>query len=218
MFTGILISRDEAGQSVTGASLDEAQLPEGDVSIDVEYSTLNYKDGLAITGSSPVVRKFPMVPGIDLAGVVTSSSHADWKAGDRVVLNGWGVGETHCGGLAQKARLNGDRLVPLPSAFTSRQAMAVGTAGYTASLCVDALLAQGVAPAQGEVLVTGATGGVGSVAIALLARAGFRVIAATGKASEADYLRQLGASDIVDRAELSAAGKVRGRIVVDVNK
>ena len=207
MFSAILISKGDAGQSVTVASLDEAQLPEGDVSIDVEYSTLNYKDGLAITGSSPVVRKFPMVPGIDLAGVVTSSSHADWKAGDRVVLNGWGVGETHWGGLAQKARLNGDWLVPLPSAFTSRQAMAIGTAGYTASLCVEALLAQGVAPAQGEVLVTGATGGVGSVAIALLARAGFRVIAATGKASEADYLRQLGASDIVDRAELSAAGK-----------
>jgi acrylyl-CoA reductase (NADPH) len=207
MFSAILITRDDTGQSVTVASLDEAQLPEGDVSIDVEYSTLNYKDGLAITGSSPVVRKFPMVPGIDLAGVVTSSSHADWKAGDRVVLNGWGVGETHWGGLAQKARLNGDWLVPLPAAFTSRQAMAIGTAGYTASLCVEALLAQGVSPRQGEVLVTGATGGVGSIAIALLARAGFKVIAATGKASEADYLRQLGASDIVDRAELSVAGK-----------
>ena len=207
MFSGILISKDDAGQSAAIAQLDEAQLPAGDVSVDVEYSTLNYKDGLAITGSSPVVRRFPMVPGIDLAGVVTSSSHADWKAGDKVVLNGWGVGEAHWGGLAQKARLQGDWLVPLPGAFTSRQAMAVGTAGYTASLCVEALLAQGVTPQQGEVLVTGATGGVGSIAVALLARAGFTVIAATGKAAEADYLKQLGASDVIDRAALSAAGK-----------
>ena len=207
MFSGILISKDDAGQSAAIAQLDEAQLPAGDVSVDVEYSTLNYKDGLAITGSSPVVRRFPMVPGIDLAGVVTSSSHADWKAGDKVVLNGWGVGEAHWGGLAQKARLQGDWLVPLPGTFTSRQAMAVGTAGYTASLCVEALLAQGVTPQQGEVLVTGATGGVGSIAVALLARAGFTVIAATGKAAEADYLKQLGASDVIDRAALSAAGK-----------
>ena len=207
MFSGILISKDDAGQSAAIAQLDEAQLPAGDVSVDVEYSTLNYKDGLAITGSSPVVRTFPMVPGIDLAGVVTSSSHSDWKAGDKVVLNGWGVGEVHWGGLAQKARLQGDWLVPLPGAFTSRQAMAVGTAGYTASLCVEALLAQGVTPQQGEVLVTGATGGVGSIAVALLARAGFTVIAATGKAAEADYLKQLGATDVIDRAALSAAGK-----------
>ena len=207
MFSGILISKDDAGQSAAIAQLDEAQLPAGDVSVDVEYSTLNYKDGLAITGSSPVVRRFPMVPGIDLAGVVTSSSHADWKAGDKVVLNGWGVGEAHWGGLAQKARLQGDWLVPLPGTFTSRQAMAVGTAGYTASLCVEALLAQGVTPQQGEVLVTGATGGVGSIAVALLARAGFTVIAATGKAAEADYLKQLGATDVIDRAALSAAGK-----------
>ena len=207
MFSGILISKDDTGQSAAVSQLDAAQLPAGDVSVDVEYSTLNYKDGLAITGSSPVVRTFPMVPGIDLAGVVTSSSHSDWKAGDKVVLNGWGVGEAHWGGLAQKARLQGDWLVPLPGAFTSRQAMAVGTAGYTASLCVEALLAQGVTPQQGEVLVTGATGGVGSIAVALLARAGFTVIAATGKAAEADYLKQLGASDVIDRAALSAAGK-----------
>ena len=207
MFSAVLISKGEAGQSVEVTQLDEAQLPEGNVTIDVEYSTLNYKDGLAITGSSPVVRKFPMVPGIDLAGVVRESSHAGWKAGDRVILNGWGVGETHWGGLAQKARLNGDWLVPLPGAFTSRQAMAIGTAGYTASLCVDALLAHGVRPEQGEVLVTGATGGVGSVAIALLVKAGFAVAAATGKAAEADYLKQLGATVIIDRAELSAAGK-----------
>jgi len=207
MFSAVLISKGDAGQSVAVASLDEAQLPEGDVTIDVEYSTLNYKDGLAITGSSPVVRKFPMVPGIDLAGVVRESSHADWKAGDRVVLNGWGVGEAHWGGLAQKARLKGDWLVPLPSAFTSRQAMAIGTAGYTASLCVDALVAHGVRPGQGEILVTGATGGVGSVAVALLAKAGFSVAAATGKASEADYLKQLGANTVIDRAELAAPGK-----------
>jgi acrylyl-CoA reductase (NADPH) len=207
MFSAILIDKSEAGQQVGVTDLDEAQLPEGDVSVEVEYSTLNYKDGLAITGKSPVVRKFPMVPGIDLSGVVTESSHADWKTGDRVVLNGWGVGETHWGGLAQRARLNGDWLVPLPSGFTSRQAMAIGTAGYTASLCVDALLAHGVRPDQGEVLVTGATGGVGSVAIALLSKAGFKVAAATGKPSEADYLEQLGATTVVDRAELSEKGK-----------
>lgn len=207
MFSGILIDKGESGQTVALAELDETQLPDGDVSIDVEYSTLNYKDGLAITGRSPVVRKFPMVPGIDLAGVVTGSSHAEWQAGDRVVLNGWGVGETHWGGLAQKARLDGDWLVPLPAAFTSRQAMAIGTAGYTAALCVDALIKYGVCPEDGEILVTGATGGVGSVAIALLSKAGFTVAAATGKASESDYLKGLGASTIVDRAELSEAGK-----------
>jgi len=207
MFSAVVINKGDAGQSVEVSRIDEAQLPEGDVTIDVEYSTLNYKDGLAITGSSPVVRKFPMVPGIDLAGVVRESSHPDWKAGDRVILNGWGVGETHWGGLAQKARLKGEWLVPLPGAFTTRQAMAIGTAGYTASLCVDALLAWGVRPEQGEVLVTGATGGVGSVAVALLAKAGFQVAAATGKASEADYLKRLGATTVIDRAELAAPGK-----------
>jgi acrylyl-CoA reductase (NADPH) len=207
MFNAILINKNEAGQTVEVTKLDEAQLPEGDVTVDVEYSTLNYKEGLAITGKSPVVRKFPMVPGIDLSGVVSQSSHADWKVGDHVVLNGWGVGESHWGGLAQKARLKGDWLVPLPKAFTSRQAMAIGTAGYTAALCVDALIAHGVIPAQGEVLVTGSTGGVGSVAIALLSKAGFNVVAATGKASEADYLKKLGAISVIDRAELCAAGK-----------
>lgn len=159
VFSGILIDKGESGQTVTVSELDEAQLPDGDVTVDVEFSTLNFKDGLAITGKSPVVRKFPMVPGIDLAGVVTDSSHAAFSAGDRVVLNGWGVGETHWGGLAQKARLSGDWLIPLPSAFDSRQAMAIGTAGYTASLCVEALLKAGVTPEQGEILVTGATGG-----------------------------------------------------------
>jgi acrylyl-CoA reductase (NADPH) len=207
LFSAILIDKGEAGQAVSLTSLEEAQLPDGDVSVDVEYSTLNYKDGLAITGKSPVVRKFPMVPGIDIAGVVTESSHADWKKGDRVVLNGWGVGETHWGGLAQRARLNGDWLVPLPSGFTSRQAMAIGTAGYTASLCVDALMDRGVRPDQGEILVTGATGGVGSVAIALLRNAGFKVAAVTGKPSEADYLQQLGAATVLERAELGEKGK-----------
>ena len=210
MFSAILIDKGDAGQTVGVTDLDEAQLPDGvddNVSVDVEYSTLNYKDGLAITGKSPVVRSFPMIPGIDLAGVVTQSSHADWNTGDRVVLNGWGVGETHWGGLAQRARLNGDWLIPLPAAFTTRQAMAIGTAGYTASLCVDALLRHGVSPDRGEVLVTGATGGVGSVAIALLRAAGFTVAAATGKSSEEPYLKQLGAQTVLDRAELSAAGK-----------
>ncbi len=207
MFSAILIDKTEAGLQVALTQIDEAQLPEGDVTVAVDYSTLNYKDGLAITGKGPVVRKFPMVPGIDIAGTVTESSHAEWKAGDKVVLNGWGVGEGHWGGLAQKARLKGDWLVPLPQAFTPRQAMAIGTAGYTASLCVQALIDAGVTPEQGEILVTGATGGVGSVAIALLAKAGFTVVAATGKASEEPYLKALGATSIVDRNELSAPGK-----------
>ena len=207
MFSGIQISKNDKDQTVEVAQIDESQLPEGNVTVEVECSTLNYKDGLAITGSSPVVRKFPMVPGIDLAGVVSESSHADYKEGDRVVLNGWGVGETHWGGLAQKARLNGDWLIPLPKAFSSRQAMAIGTAGYTSALCVDALVNYGVTPDQGEVLVTGATGGVGSVAVMLLAKAGYTVVAATGKASEESYLKGLGATDIIDRAELSEKGK-----------
>lgn len=152
MFSGILISKDDQGQTVEVAQIEESQLPEGNVTVEVECSTLNYKDGLAITGSSPVVRKFPMVPGIDLAGVVSESSHPDWKEGDRVVLNGWGVGETHWGGLAQKARLNGDWLIALPTAFNSRQAMTIGTAGYTAALCVDALVNYGITPDQGEIL------------------------------------------------------------------
>ena len=210
MFSAVLIEKGSekgAGQTVGVTDVDEAQLPEGDVSIDVEYSTLNYKDGLAITGKSPVVRKFPMVPGIDLAGVVTESSHAEWNAGDHVVLNGWGVGETHWGGLAQRARLNGDWLIALPSAFTARQAMAIGTAGYTASLCVDALVQHGVSPDQGEILVTGATGGVGTVAITLLTAAGFTVAAVTGKSSEEKFLKQLGAETVLDRAELNETGK-----------
>lgn len=207
MFSAIQITKTESGQDVKLTKLDDSALPEGDVTIAVEYSTLNYKDGLALTGKSPVVRKFPMVPGIDLAGTVLESSNSEWKSGDKVVLNGWGVGETHWGGLAQKAKLKGEWLIALPKPLTTRQAMIVGTAGYTASLCVDALVKQGVKPEQGEVLVTGATGGVGSFAVALLVKAGFKVAAVTGKASEGDYLKTLGASTVIDRAELSAPGK-----------
>ena len=207
MFTGILVTKDDAGYRATLQQIDGSQLGDGDVTVRVEWSTLNYKDGLALTGASPVVRRFPLVPGIDFAGTVTHSAHAHWKAGDRVILNGWGVGETHSGGLAQQARVPGDWLVALPPAFTTRQAMAIGTAGYTAMLCVLALERHGVRPGDGEVLVTGATGGVGSVAIALLGKLGYRVVAATGKASEEAYLRQLGAGAVMDRAELSAPGK-----------
>ena len=211
MFNAILIDKTDAGQTIAVAALDEARLPEGDVTIDVGYSTLNYKDALAITGSSPVVRKFPMVPGIDLAGTVRDSNHAEWKAGDKVVLNGWGVGETHWGGLGQVARLRGEWLVPLPAAFTPAQAMAIGTAGYTAALCVEALVSAGVTPDQGEVLVTGATGGVGSVAVALLAKLGFTVAGSTGKASEVAYLKQLGVDSVIDRATLSEPGRAMGK-------
>lgn len=207
MFKGLLLEKDEAGFRAGIRDLDEADLPEGDVLVAVAHSTLNYKDGLAITHRGPVVRQWPMVAGIDGAGTVLESSHPQWKPGDRVIHNGWGVGETRWGCLAQKARLKGDWLVPLPAAFTTRQAMAIGTAGYTAMLCVLALERHGVTPGDGEVLVTGATGGVGSVAVALLARLGHRVIAATGKAAEAGYLKTLGAAAVIDRAELAAPGK-----------
>jgi acrylyl-CoA reductase (NADPH) len=207
MFNAILIDKADDRQSVSLQQMDEASLPDADVLIDVAYSTLNYKDALGITGASPIARIFPLVPGIDLAGTVRESAHTDWRAGDKVVLNGWGVGEGHWGGLAQVARLKGDWLVPLPAAFTEKQAMAIGTAGYTAALCVDTLVKAGVTPDQGEVLVTGATGGVGSIAVALLKKAGFTVAGSTGKASEADYLKQLGADSIIDRAELSEKGR-----------
>ncbi len=207
MFSAILIEKMEDGQTVGLKQLDGSALPEGDVTIDVAYSTLNYKDGLAITGKSPIARVWPLVPGIDLAGTVSESSNPAFAKGDAVVLNGWGVGEGHWGGLAQKARLKGEWLIKLPSAFNAQQAMAIGTAGYTAALCVNALMDRGVTPDQGEVLVTGATGGVGSVAVALLAKAGFNVAAATGKASEGDYLKQLGATTIIDRAELAEKGR-----------
>ena len=207
MFSAIVIDKNDEGQSVAIQQLDESQLPEGNVTIDVEYSSINFKDGLAITGASPVVRKFPMVPGIDLAGVVSASNSDEYQVGDRVVLNGWGVGEGHWGGLAQKARLNADWLVELPAAFTTKQAMVIGTAGYTAALCVDALVNYGITPEQGEILVTGATGGVGSFAVKLLAAAGFTVVAATGKASEEAYLKSLGATSVVDRAEFTEKGR-----------
>ena len=207
MFKAVLIEKDEAGYRAGVTEVDDAALPDGDVTVRVAYSTLNYKDGLAITGKGPVVRKFPMVPGIDLAGTVEASTHAGIAVGDKVVLNGWGVGEGHWGGLAQRARLKGDWLVPLPAAFTPRQAMAIGTAGYTAMLCVMALERHGVTPANGEVLVTGANGGVGSVAVALLAKLGYTVVASTGRPQEADYLKALGAAEIIDRAQLSAPGK-----------
>ncbi|VVO29312.1 MDR family oxidoreductase [Pseudomonas fluorescens] len=207
MFNGILIEKDQSGYRANLTQISEEQLPQGNVTVDVAYSTLNFKDGLAITGSSPVVRKFPMVPGIDLAGTVEVSTHPDYKAGDKVLLNGWGVGEEHWGGLAQKARLDGDWLIPLPAAFTPAQAMAIGTAGYTAMLCILALERNGVTPDQGEVLVTGANGGVGSFAIALLHKLGYQVVASTGRAAERAYLQQLGAGEIIDRASLSAPGK-----------
>lgn len=211
MFRGILIEKDESGYRAAVKELDESQLPEGNVSVRVSHSTLNYKDGLAITGKGPVVRKFPMVPGIDLVGVVEESAHPEHKIGDQVVLNGWGVGEVHWGGLAQKARLNGDWLVPLPSSFSPQQAMAIGTAGYTAMLCVLALERHGVKPSDGEILVTGAAGGVGSVAVAILAKLGYSVAAATGRPQDAEYLKYLGATEVLDRSQFSSPGKPLGK-------
>ena len=195
MFKGILIEKDDAGYRATLKDIDDAQLPEGEVTVRVSHSTLNYKDGLAITGKGPVVRKFPMVPGIDLVGTVEETSHPDYKIGDAVLLNGWGVGEGHWGGLAQKSRLKGEWLVPLPEQFTPRQAMAIGTAGYTAMLCVLALERLGVTPDKGEILVTGAAGGVGSVAVAVLSKLGYTVVGASGRPEEADYLKGLGATE-----------------------
>lgn len=208
MFNAILIDKTDAGYQASLQTIDDARLPEGDVTVRIAYSTINYKDGLAMTGQSPVVRKFPMVPGIDFAGVVEASEHASWRAGDHVVLNGWGVGETHWGGLAQKARVKGDWLVALPAVFSSKQSMMIGTAGYTAMLCVLALEKHGVRPADGEILVTGAGGGVGGVAIAVLAKLGYTVVASSGRgAVEAEYLKALGAVEIIDRAALAAPGK-----------
>lgn len=206
MFKALLLNKADSFSAAVQA-VDSANLPAGDVTVAVEYSTLNYKDGLAITNKGPVVRNWPMVAGIDGAGTVLESAHPDWKPGDSFIHNGWGVGETHWGCLAEKARLKGDWLVKLPAAFTTRQAMCIGTAGYTAMLCVMALEDHGVQPGDGEVLVTGATGGVGSVAVALLAKLGYQVVAATGKLSEEAYLKSLGATSIIDRAELSQPGK-----------
>jgi len=211
MVDAILIEKDDAGYRAGLAEIASADLPEGDVTVEVEWSTLNYKDALAITGRSPVVRRFPMVPGIDFAGRVKESRNPDFRPGDAVLLNGWGVGETHWGGLAGEARVKGDWLLPIPHGLDARRSMAIGTAGYTAMLCVMALERHGVTPDSGEVAVTGATGGVGSFAVALLARRGYRVVASTGKAQEADYLKRLGASDIIDRTELGAPGKPLGK-------
>jgi acrylyl-CoA reductase (NADPH) len=202
-FKGLLLTKGEAGPTAAWTELTDADLMDGDVTVRVSHSTINYKDGLAITGKAPVVRRWPMIPGIDFAGDVITSNNAAFKAGDAVILNGWGVGETHLGGYAERARVSGDWLVPRPAAFTAAQAMAIGTAGYTAMLCVMALERNGITPDRGPVLVTGAAGGVGSVAIALLAKLGHTVMASTGRAAEADYLKGLGASEIIDRAELA---------------
>ena len=209
MFNAILLNKNEDGSTKAEITqMDDAQLPaEGDVTVAVDYSTINYKDGLAITGKAPVVRKWPMVPGIDGSGEVIASTHPDWKAGDAFILNGWGVGEGHMGCLSERAKLKGDWLIPRPVGMSARTAMSIGTAGYTAMLCVMALAEQGVNPDSGEILVTGASGGVGSVAIAILAARGYKVVASTGKLEEADYLQSLGASEVIDRAALSAAGK-----------
>jgi acrylyl-CoA reductase (NADPH) len=211
-FNALLVNRSEDKKITSSLEvIDESQLPEGDVTVEIDYSTLNYKDGLAITGAAPVIRHYPMVPGIDFAGTVTESTHANWKAGDKVILNGWGVGEVHWGGLAQKARVNGDWLIAKPEALDSYQAMAIGTAGYTAMLCVMALQANGVKPEDGEILVTGANGGVGSFSVAILSAYGYNVVASTGRPEESTYLTELGAASCMDRAELSEPGKPLGK-------
>jgi len=206
-FKAIVVDKTDAGQAVALKDFDEKDLMDGDVTVRVGWSTINYKDGLAIAGKAPVVRRFPMIAGIDFAGTVESSSHPAWKAGDEVVLNGWGLGETHLGAYAQKARVKGDWLVRLPAGMSAREAMAIGTAGYTAMLCVMALERAGVTAQRGPVVVTGAAGGVGSVAVALLKKLGYHVMASTGRPQEADYLKALGASEIIDRAELSGPAK-----------
>jgi acrylyl-CoA reductase (NADPH) len=209
-FKAIVVEKGEGGQKARLTDFDEANLMDGDVTVRVEWSTVNYKDGLALTGKAPVIRRFPMIPGIDFAGTVESSSHPQWKPGDRVILNGWGAGETHLGGYAEKARVKGDWLVGLPGRNSARGAMAIGTAGYTAMLAVMALERQGVAPRHGPVIVTGAAGGVGSVAVTLLAKLGFAVVASTGRPAEADYLKSLGAREIIERKELAGASKPLG--------
>src|SRR5499426_721988 len=211
-FKAIVIEKAEAGQKVGLADFDESGLMEGDVTVRVDYSTLNYKDGLAVTGKAPVVRRFPMIPGIDFAGTVENSTHPDWKPGDQVILNGWGCGETHLGAYAEMARVKGSWLVRLPASMATRDAMAIGTAGYTAMLAVMALERHGLTPANGPVVVTGAAGGVGSVAIAILAKRGFQVTASTGRPEAAsDYLKALGASEIIDRKELTSPAKPLGK-------
>lgn len=210
-FKALVATKGETGTNLAFTDFAEADLMEGDVTVRVTHSTVNYKDGLALTGKAPVVRRWPMIPGIDFSGRVETSDHADFRPGDLVILNGWGTGETHLGAYAQKSRVKGDWLVPLPAGMNPAEAMAIGTAGYTAMLCVLALEKHGLKPADGPVVVTGAAGGVGSVAIALLAKAGWHVIASTGRAEEADYLKGLGAAEIIDRGELSAAGRPLGK-------
>ena len=207
MFNALLATKDDDQHSVAVTQIDKGALAESGVLIKVDYSTINYKDALAVTATAPIIRKYPLVPGIDLAGVIEESDDPDWQVGDRVVVNGWGMGEGHSGGLAQYARVPASFLVKLPQNISTRHAMAIGTAGYTASLCVDALEAQGVTPDHGDILVTGASGGVGSVAVALLAARGFSVAASTGKPDATDYLKNLGATSIIDRNTLSEAGK-----------
>ncbi len=210
-FKAIRIDKADKGTTAALTQFDEAELMEGDVTVRVEWSTLNYKDGLALTGKSPVVRRFPMIAGIDFAGTVEASSNPDWKPGDKVIGNGWGMGETHLGAYAEKVRVKGDWLVRLPDGMSARDAMAIGTAGYTAMLSVLALENHGLKPADGPVIVTGAAGGVGSVAIAVLSKLGYHVIASTGRTSEEGYLKGLGAAEIIDRNELSAPGKPLGK-------
>jgi acrylyl-CoA reductase (NADPH) len=202
-FIAYQVTKTDDGQSLAKTNLTDSDLMEGDVTIDVEWSTLNYKDGLALTGASPVIRQFPLIPGIDFSGTVTSSDHANFRSGDQVVLNGFGVGEAHNGGYAGRARVSGDWLVKLPAGLTTRDAMAVGTAGYTAALCVMALQDHGIKPADGKILVTGAAGGVGSVATALLSNLGYEVVAVTGRPEQADFLKSLGASDIAARGDFA---------------
>lgn len=210
-FKAIMVSRDDdKKQSVTVETIALDDLMEGDVVVAVEATTVNYKDGLAITGKSPVVRRWPMIPGVDFSGTVVSSEHGQWKKGDKVILNGWGVGEVHYGAYCQMARVSGDWLIGLPDSMTPMDAMTIGTAGYTAMLSVIALEKAGITPASGPILVTGASGGVGSVSVSLLAKLGYHVIASTGRASEADYLKELGAEQIIDRAELSEPGRPLG--------
>jgi acrylyl-CoA reductase (NADPH) len=206
-FKAIVIDKAEGGQSVRLTEFDDKDLMDGDVTVRVEWSTVNYKDGLAVTGKAPVVRRFPMIAGVDFAGTVESSSHPAWKPGDKVILNGWGLGETHLGAYGEKARVKGDWLVRLPASMTTRDAMASGTAGYTAMLAVLALERAGITPSRGSVIVTGAAGGVGSVAVAVLAKLGYSVTASTGRPAEADYLKGLGASEIIDRKELSGPAR-----------
>ncbi|HEV2159187.1 MDR family oxidoreductase [Bradyrhizobium sp.] len=206
-FKAIRIDKADKGTTAALTQFDEAELMDGDVTVRVEWSTLNYKDGLALTGKAPVVRRFPMIAGIDFAGTVEASSHPQWKAGDKVVCTGWGMGETHLGAYAEKARVKGDWLVALPQGLSTRDAMAIGTAGFTAMLSVLALEKHGLSPKSGPVVVTGAAGGVGSVATAVLSKLGYHVIASTGRAAEADYLKEIGAAEVIDRNELSAPAK-----------